>query len=171
MNKKLLYIGITLLIVGMMIAPVSAIVTPPTTFKDIFFKGIWTAIMDLQKQITNIKTTPGPTGPTGAQGPTGKDGATVHFGEYSHNYELNKIYTATTDGYVVGSAWNNYPLKVELYGEIWTSGLSYPILSITLPPSQGSSFTIPVQAGHDWAINTGEHEDIPTQISWIPLTP
>jgi hypothetical protein len=54
MNKKLLYIGITLLIVGMMIAPVSAIVTPPTTFKDIFFKGIWTAIMDLQKQITNI---------------------------------------------------------------------------------------------------------------------
>jgi len=56
MNKKLITIGITLLIVGMIIAPVSAIVTPPTTFKDAFFKGLWTAVLDLQNQITALTT-------------------------------------------------------------------------------------------------------------------
>ena len=86
MNKKLIFIGITLLIVGMIIAPVSAIVTQPTTIKDALFKGIWAAVMDLQNQITalttkvnNIQSKPGPTGPpgpAGAVGPQGPSGST-----------------------------------------------------------------------------------------------
>lgn len=75
MNKKLLYIGITLIIVGMIIAPVTAIVTPPTTIKDALLKGIWTAIMDLQNQIKTIQLKPGPQGIQGPPGPTGAAGA------------------------------------------------------------------------------------------------
>jgi hypothetical protein len=55
-EQKLPFIEITLLIVGMIIASASAIVTPPTTIKDALFKGLWTAIMDLQNQITALTT-------------------------------------------------------------------------------------------------------------------
>ena len=79
MNKKLLTIAIALVILAMVVAPVAAKLPaksplPPNNP----FNIIWTLLLDLQSQIKNIQTTPGPTGPTGAQGPmgpAGKDGA------------------------------------------------------------------------------------------------
>jgi hypothetical protein len=62
---KLLAIVVVFMVLLLMTTPVSAVVTPPTTVKDALLKGIWGAIMDLQKQITvltqkvdNIQTMP-----------------------------------------------------------------------------------------------------------------
>jgi len=186
MNKKLLYIGITLLIVGMMIAPVSAIVTMPTTFKDIFFKGIWTAIMDLQKQITNIKTTPGPTGPTGPtgaqgpMGPAGKDGAqgpagtgaTVHFGDKAKfGFESH---TAATDGFVYATAYADK--EVFLRGFVNDETVCIDSQENAGNVIVGASCTFPVKAGQSWSwfvlcqgVTDLTKCDSQSSVSWMPL--
>jgi hypothetical protein len=67
MKKRIFVIVVVIMMLLLMATPVSAVVTPPTTVKDALLKGIWGAIMDLQKQITaltqrvdNIQTSPMP---------------------------------------------------------------------------------------------------------------
>jgi hypothetical protein len=81
MERKILVIAAVIIMLLMISAPVTAVVTPPTTIKDALLKGIWTAIMDLQKQITaltnkvdTIQSTPGPQGLQGPPGPKGDVG-------------------------------------------------------------------------------------------------
>jgi hypothetical protein len=81
MKRKILVIAAVIIMLLMISAPVTAVVTPPTTIKDALLKGIWTAIMDLQKQITaladkvnTIQSTPGPQGPPGPKGDVGPQG-------------------------------------------------------------------------------------------------
>ena len=86
MNKKILYLSLAVVVLILCASSVTAFVSPPPGIKDPTFSKVWAAIMDLQKQITNIQLTPGPTGPTGATGAQGtagpagspgKDGSTV----------------------------------------------------------------------------------------------
>ena len=51
MKKRILMIVVVIIMLLMLAAPVSAVVKPPVTVKDALLKGIWGAIMDLQKQI------------------------------------------------------------------------------------------------------------------------
>jgi hypothetical protein len=51
---RILAIVVVFMMLLLMTTPVSAVVTPPTTVKDALLKGIWGAIMDLQKQITAL---------------------------------------------------------------------------------------------------------------------
>ena len=74
MNKKIIYLTAAVLIVLLGASAVTAIVTPPNGIKDTNLKGIWVAIMDLQKQITNIQLIPGPRGEQGPQGEPGPQG-------------------------------------------------------------------------------------------------
>ena len=53
-KTRLLVIVIVIIALLLMTTQVSAVVTPPTTVKDALLKGIWGAIMNLQKQITAL---------------------------------------------------------------------------------------------------------------------
>jgi hypothetical protein len=53
-KKRILVIVIVIIALLLMTTPVSAIVKPPTTIKDSLLKGIWSAIIDLQNQITAL---------------------------------------------------------------------------------------------------------------------
>ena len=189
MNKKLITIGITLLIVGMIIAPVSAIVTPPTTFKDAFFKGLWTAVLDLQKQITNIQLKPGPPGPTGPPGPAGaqgsqglagvngKDGATVHFGEWQDIVPVNsQVYTedaADTDG-IVTVYCVSIGKPVFIKGMVNPDTVPVHFYSYTpLNPDTNiaeTSITMPVRKGEMWNLYWGTSCNFQFELHWLPLS-
>ena len=67
MGKKMVLVIVVVIMLLLMTTPVSAVVKSPVAVKDALLKGIWSAIMDLQNQITaltkkvdNIKTTPMP---------------------------------------------------------------------------------------------------------------
>jgi hypothetical protein len=195
MNKKLLYIGITILIVGMIIAPVAAIVTPPTTIKDALFRGIWTAIMDLQNQIKNIQLKPGPQGiqgppgpagakgPTGTQGPAGAAGAagaqgpagpagvTVHFEDWdTSSYVQNKKYTASTDGFVVVHAWCVVSPPCQMQGIPKFDPIRNPEFKfvVDIDPGGNNGLTMPVRAGDAWMVQTWHPAVL--HIRWLPLS-
>jgi len=66
-------------LVTLMVIPAAAVVTPPSKTVGQPFQDIWTAITDLQNQISGMSGIPGaqgPPGPAGPQGPPGPKGDT-----------------------------------------------------------------------------------------------
>jgi hypothetical protein len=91
MKKRFLVIVIVMIMLLLMATPVSAVVKPPTTVKDALFKGVWGAIMDLQKQIDaltqrvdNIKTNPMPEYRAGMYTTPSEEAVRYHIVTFSH---------------------------------------------------------------------------------------
>ena len=73
MKKKILIVILALAIVSLA-SPVLATVQKPTNWWVQPFDKIWSALLDLQNQISHIQLLPGPKGETGLQGPKGEQG-------------------------------------------------------------------------------------------------
>jgi len=66
MRESILELFIIIAVIAILVFPVAAIVTPPTKSQGKPFDDIWTAIMNLQGQITALTV--------GSEGPAGDDG-------------------------------------------------------------------------------------------------
>jgi hypothetical protein len=190
MRRSILAICIAVVVIALVVAPAAARVTAPTNIKDAFLKGIWTALLDLQKQIDDLALKikaipkgdtgpPGPTGPAGSQGPAG---AAVHFGQYDWDYQEFTKYTAPTDGFVIVTL-DCGPLPVDdvhqtvkgwpSYGSDTDLG-THEVFAVTCDGYEGmNSFTMPVRAGDTWYVQSMYGTcSFPgwVSIAWIPLT-
>ena len=54
MRRSILALCIAIVVIAMVVAPAAARVTAPTNLKDALLKGIWNALLDLQKQIDDL---------------------------------------------------------------------------------------------------------------------
>jgi hypothetical protein len=54
MRRSILAVCSAVVVIAMVVAPAAARVTAPTNIKDALFKGIWNALLDLQKQIDDL---------------------------------------------------------------------------------------------------------------------
>jgi hypothetical protein len=54
MRRSILTVCIAVVVIALVVAPAAARVTAPTNIKDALLKGIWTALLDLQKQIDDL---------------------------------------------------------------------------------------------------------------------
>jgi hypothetical protein len=177
MNKKILYLSLAVVVLILCASSVTAFVSPPPGIKDPTLSKVWAAIMDLQTQIKNIQTTPGPTGPTGPAGKDGKDGAqgpagaTVHFGPAQDiNVQGQTTYyaTAATDGIVMLRCRNLLGGDVLAAGTTWDGTTSTNIIdeSEWSASSTSASITMPVASGESWFVNW---RDCEANLYWRPL--
>ena len=182
MKRSILAVCIAVVVIALVVAPVAARVTAPTNIKDALLKGIWNALLDLQKQIDDlalkIKAIPkgdtGPPGPPGPAGANGKDGAqglpgdVPHFGA-GHWVDLDTCYYADTDGFVVASVYfdkntdESVPSVLTLEGirynegcKIGHSGVTSSILHVAGTPegyTLSTSITLPVEKGSSYRVS------------------
>ena len=115
-------------------------------------QALWTNATEQQNAINAI---PGP----------------LHIGDWQQK-ENDKLYTATTDGFVVGYA-SGAPSPNVINEIILTpDGKKYKIYS-TINPGEVISFNLPVKAGDSWSVyqNSGSSSEplIDFTIYWIPL--
>jgi hypothetical protein len=193
MNKKLLTLAIAVFILAIIAAPVAARMPgknpwPPSNP----CYNVWALLQDLQNQINALTTKvnsippgqqgpPGPTGPAGAAGatgptgPAGKDGAgaTVHFGDWdTTSYVKTTKYTATTDGFVVGTGACDGTTTCSLHEIAKFDSIGDPALGfddrVDIIPGSQVALTMPVKAGDTWGVWAGS--DVTVHIRWIPLS-
>ena len=126
MGKKMVLVIVVVIMLLLMTTPVSAVVKSPVAVKDALLKGIWSAIMDLQNQITaltqrvdKIQTSPMPiyragsytTPPTPPEIRWGYPTQTVTFSSPMSNTNYRVSITSTSTGgmfeYLSGLCGNN----------------------------------------------------------------
>jgi hypothetical protein len=147
------------------------------------FATLWATIGDLQDQIDDIELLPGPQGPQGEQGPAGQDGAdgaTVHLGEWSDasTYQLDTLYTASTDGFVcVYCTFGSLlPTEVRVYGFTPADvGNMKARTALTINPNlTDQGFMMPVRSGDTWKVEAWGVVDaidaMGYRIYWLPLS-
>jgi hypothetical protein len=123
-----------------------------TTITDLKAKNV-----DLQNQIINAQ-------------------AKVHFGDWVQGYDINKEYTATTDGFVCVTV----SLPDSATDHTYVEGTSYPPdhpnrqvnISFLVNPGQWGTMTMPVRAGDIWRVVPSYASILKPYVNilWIPLT-
>lgn len=95
----------------------------------------------------------------------------LHIGDWQQK-ENDKLYTATTDGFVLGYASGAPSPNVIIEAILTPDGKKYKIYS-TINPGDIVSFNLPVKAGYSWLVyqNTANSSEplIDFTIYWIPL--